>query len=218
MTYHNHAHDDRPTLDTLEPAPNAGRDDPRPTTSQLDLAALERLAVGEADALRGIYERYGTIVFGVAYRIVGDRQLAEECTQDAFLALWREASRFDPGRARLSTWLHVVTRNRAIQAVRARQARPATPFAEITTAGLSPDPAELLQDRDSSREVFEALAELPQPQLEVIRLAFFEGHAHREIADELGLPLGTVKGRIRLALDRLRDRLGQGTLEAVDSR
>lgn len=218
MTYHARAHDTTRTLDTLATTPDAVVDDPRATTSRLDLVALERLAAGDADALRGFYERYGSIVFGVAYRVLGDRQLAEECTQDAFLTLWREASRFDSGRARVSTWLYVVTRNRAIHLLRAREARPATPVAEITSAGVSPDPAELVQERDSSRVVFEALAELPHPQLEVIRLAFFEGRAHSEIADQLGLPLGTVKGRIRLALDRLRDRLGQGTLDAADLR
>lgn len=169
----------------------------------LDGAAVRRVAAGDADALRELYDRYGRVVYSFAYRIVGDAGLAEECVQDVFVTLWRRADRYDPERAKLTTWLFVVARNRAIELVRAR-ARRATPEEEIDVPGSAPDAADVVSAADTAQRLAEAMAELPEPQLEVLRLAFFDGLSHAEIAELIGIPLGTVKGRVRLALDRLR--------------
>jgi RNA polymerase sigma-70 factor (ECF subfamily) len=171
-----------------------------------DDAELVRLvAADDTDALRVLYERYGSIVFGMARRVLGDRQLAEECTQDVFVALWRGAAKYEPERARVSTWLIGITRYRAIDLVRRRAARPVDPYGEIWRGDESPDSADLAATADQARRVAAAVAELPAPQRDALMLAYFEGLSHSEIADRLEVPLGTVKGRIRLALDRLRE-------------
>jgi RNA polymerase sigma-70 factor (ECF subfamily) len=172
-----------------------------------DAGLVARLRARDADALRDAYGQHGAIVFGAALRVLGDHQLAEECTQDVFMTLWRTAETFEPGRARLSTWLYVVTRNRAIALDRRRRARPAMP-----DAATAPDPAELAEEGDETRRVAEALADLPEEQLQVMTLAYFGSLTQEEIATRLGIPLGTVKSRARLALDRLRTRLGPVTL------
>ena len=171
-----------------------------------DVELVRRVSGRDQDALRALYDRYGAMVHGMAYRILGDRQLAEDCAQEVFVSLWRGAGRFDPARARLTTWLFTITRNTAIDMVRRRSSRRAEPLPDDwQAADESPGTAELVAAAESSERVASALGELPQPQLEALSLAYFEGLSHAEIAERLGLPLGTVKGRIRLALDRLRD-------------
>jgi len=171
---------------------------------QDDVALVARVAAGDNDALRELYDRFGSIVFGMAMRVVGDRQAAEECTQDTLLSVWRGAKGYDPRRAAVSTWMITIARNRAVDLVRRRAARPSDPVAEIERSDESPDVADVVAAADTSLRVATALAELPHPQREVIVLAYFHGLSHNEIAERLGLPLGTVKGRARLALDRLR--------------
>jgi RNA polymerase sigma-70 factor (ECF subfamily) len=150
-----------------------------------------------------LYERYGRIVNSLAYRVTGDRGHAEECTQDVFVALWRRAADYDPSRAGLSTWLMTVARNRAIELVRRRQRRP-EPVSEIDVPGSAPDSAELVAAADEAHRLAVAMSSLPPDQLEVLVLGYFDGLSHAEIAGVIGIPLGTVKGRMRLALDRLR--------------
>lgn len=168
-----------------------------------DAPIVARVADGDAEALRLLYERYGTLVYSFAFKITNDAGLAEEATQDVFVALWRRAGSYDPSRAKLSTWLLTVTRNRAIELVRQRQRRPEA-HADIELEGQAPDPAALVVDADVAQRLAEAMAELPDEQLEVLRLAYFAGLSQSEIASVIGIPLGTVKGRMRLALDRLR--------------
>jgi RNA polymerase sigma-70 factor (ECF subfamily) len=165
---------------------------------------VQRIGEGDTEALRTLYERYGTIVFGMALRLVGDRQAAEECTQDAFVAVWRNARSYEPERAAVSTWMISIARNRAVDLVRRRQARPFEPRAEIEQGDQSPDVAELVSAAETSGRIASAMAELPDSQRDVLILAYFHGLSHSEIAGRLNVPLGTVKGRIRLALDRLR--------------
>jgi RNA polymerase sigma-70 factor (ECF subfamily) len=168
-----------------------------------DATAVARVAEGDKDALRELYDRYGRIVYGMTYRLTRDVQLAEEATQDTFVAVWRRAASFDPGRAKLSTWLFVIARNRAIELIRARTRVP-EPQESVEPAGQEPDPADLATLADEAERIAEVLAELPENQLEVIQLAFFDGLSHGEIAERLDQPLGTVKSRIRLGLSRLR--------------
>jgi RNA polymerase sigma-70 factor, ECF subfamily len=185
----------------LTAPPLAAAADP---VSGRDAADVARLAAGDVDALRDLYERYGAIAFGFALRVVRDHGLAEECVQDAFVALWRNAGRFDPDRAKLTTWLLTVVRNRAVELLRARAARPTDLRPEVDGDGVDAGAADAAVEAERAQLVAEALATLPEPQLAVVRLSYFDGLSHGEIATRLGLPLGTVKGRLRLALDRLR--------------
>jgi len=171
--------------------------------ASLDAAAVARVAGGDAVALRELYDRYGKVVYSFAYRLTGDATLAEECVQDVFVALWRRAADFDPNRARLTTWLFVVARNRAVDLGRQKARRPELRDG-LEPAGSAPDPADLAAEQDEAQRVAEAMAELPEEQLAVLRLAYFDGLSHAEIAALIDIPLGTVKGRVRLALKRLR--------------
>lgn len=182
-------------------------DGARVSTHAEDLALVRRVAAGDADALRLLYERFGRIVYAFAYRFVRDPGLAEECTQDVFLALWRRAAGFDPSRAKLSTWLLAVTRNRAIELGRQRSRRPAPAGDAADEAEHdehAPDPSAVAIEVDRAERVALALSELPAEQREVVVLAYFDQLSHTEIAELIGIPLGTVKGRMRLALERLR--------------
>jgi RNA polymerase sigma-70 factor (ECF subfamily) len=176
---------------------------PSPDSGALDATAVSRVVVGDSEALRELYDRYGRMTYAIAYRVLGDDHTAEECVQDVFVELWRHASRYDPRRGRVSTWLCTITRNRAIDAARARERR-AIPSENVEPSGYAADTAELVTRADEAVRVAEAMASLPPVQLEVVQLAHFEGFTQSEIAQRLGIPLGTVKSRMRGALDRLR--------------
>lgn len=177
--------------------------DPGGEAAALDAALVRAVADGDREAFRALYDRYGRMVLAIAFRVVNDKHLAEECVQDVFVELWRHARRFDPSRARASTWLYAIARNRALDAVRSRGRRP-VPQAEVEPTGSSADTVELVAAADEAVHVAEVMATLNPAQLEVVQLAYFDGLSHGEIATRLGLPLGTVKSRLRLALDRLR--------------
>ena len=182
---------------------DATESDPEDAAARLDSALLARVVTGDGEAFRALYDRHGRMVHSVAFRILQDQQLAEECVQDVFVELWRSARRFDPTRARPSTWLYAIARNRAIDALRRRARRP-VPQADIERAGSSPDTVDLVGAADEAIRVAEAMATLQPAQLEVVQLVYFDGLSHSEVAAKLGLPLGTVKSRLRLAIDRLR--------------
>lgn len=179
---------------------------------EADAAVVARVADGDHDALRLLYDRYGRIVYGMTYRLTKDAQLAEEATQDTFVTLWRRADRYDPERAKLTTWLFVIARNRAIELVRARTRAP-EPREGVSPTGEEADAAELVALADDAERIAQAMAELPESQLEVIRMAYFDGLSHAEISERLAQPLGTVKSRIRLGLNRLRALLELPELE-----
>lgn len=169
-----------------------------------DAALISAMAAGDQQALSRLYERYGRMLHAIAVRITGDRQAAEECTQDAFMSAWRWASSFDPGRSRASTWLCAIARNRALDAARAQARRP-VPHENVEPDGRAPDTADLVQDADAAVQVAEAMAKLPPAQYDVLQLAYFDGLSQSQIAERLDLPLGTVKSRMRLAMGRMRD-------------
>jgi RNA polymerase sigma-70 factor (ECF subfamily) len=176
---------------------------PPPQAAWLDDAdAMAAVAAGDQHALKHLYERYGRLAHSIAYRISGDRATAEECTQDAFVALWRQAERFDPTRGQGSTWLFAIARNLALSAV--RRQRATIELDQSREAAPTAEPDELVASADAAAQLAGALANLPEPQLAVLQLAYFEGLSQSEIATRLGLPLGTIKGRVRLALERLR--------------
>jgi RNA polymerase sigma-70 factor, ECF subfamily len=174
-----------------------------------DAADARRLADGDEDALRELYRRYGAIVHGLCLRQLGDRGLAEECTQDVFASIWRRAGDYDPGRGRLSTWLFAIARNRIIDAARRRAHRPGPGAMADAPEIASGDPGpEIEVERvEAAERMARAMASLPEAQLEVVQMAYFQGLTQTEIAERTGMPLGTIKGRLRLAMNRMREAL-----------
>lgn len=164
----------------------------------------------DADALSLLYDRYHRLVFSVAIHIVGDEATAEDITLDTFTRVWERADSYDPAQASFSTWLTSIARNRAIDIVRRRSARPAISdldwsdvSASLTAGGPTPEES---TSRSLRRErIRAAVEELPDNQRQALILAFFGGYTHREIAEKLDEPLGTVKTRIRLAMLKLKE-------------
>ena len=161
-----------------------------------------------------LYDRHGGAAYSLAYRIVGDRAVAEEVTQEAFLSAWRSGARYDRARGSVRTWLLGVVRNRAIDAIRRDAARAPALSLDADTQVREPAASELTDveavRREAAREVRGALAQLPDEQLKVVQLAYFGGLSQSEIAEALGMPLGTVKGRMRLAMEKMRAKLAEG--------
>jgi RNA polymerase sigma-70 factor, ECF subfamily len=161
-----------------------------------------------------LYDRHGGAAYSLAHRIVGDPGAAEDVTQEAFLSIWRSGARFDPARGSVRSWTLGVVRNRSIDALR-RQAGKAPKLDFDDDAALADQPAGELTDseairRETARRVRGAMRELPEEQSEVIGLAYFGGFTHSEIAQMLSMPLGTVKGRMRLGLEKIRLSLAEG--------
>jgi RNA polymerase sigma-70 factor, ECF subfamily len=161
-----------------------------------------------------LYDRHGGAAYSLAHRIVGDAQGAEDVTQEAFLSIWRSGARFDPARGSVRSWTLGVVRNRSIDALR-RQSGRAPKLDLDDDAALAAQPAGELTDaevirRDTATRVRGALRDLPEEQSEAIGLAYFGGFTHSEIAQILSMPLGTVKGRMRLGLEKIRLSLAEG--------
>jgi RNA polymerase sigma-70 factor (ECF subfamily) len=169
---------------------------------------------GDADAFAVLYDRHGGAAYSLAYRIVGDSAVAEDVTQEAFLSVWRSGARFDAARGSVRSWTLGIVRNRSIDALR-RLSGSAPKLNLDDEAALEAEPAPELTDseairRETARNLRGALRELPEEQSEVIGLAYFGGFTHSEIAEMLGMPLGTVKGRMRLGLVKIRTTLAEG--------
>jgi RNA polymerase sigma-70 factor (ECF subfamily) len=167
---------------------------------------------GDARAFEALYDRHGSVAFSLAYRIAGNRAQAEDIVQEAFLSVWRSSVRYQPERGNLRSWLLSVVHNRAIDALRRSmaQARHQVDAEGIEERKAAPEltDVEALR-RDEAQAVRAAMERLPADQLRVLELAYFGGFTHLQIAEMLGEPLGTVKGRMRLALDKMRDGLGE---------
>ena len=157
--------------------------------------------------MAALYDRYSSIVYATALRILGDTAAAEDVLQEIFMQLWREPSAFDGSRGSLGAWLGVISRHRAIDVLRKR--RPQTDLEEVVIAG-SHDLRKTTEQNLVVEKVRGALAEMFPEQRRCMEMAFFEGLTHAEIAAKTGEPLGTVKTRIRSALLQLRKRLAPG--------
>jgi RNA polymerase sigma-70 factor (ECF subfamily) len=172
-------------------------------------------------AFEVLYDRHGGAAFSLAYRIVGDRSLAEDTSQEAFLSIWRSKARFDRARGSVRSWVLSVVRNRAIDALR-RGGANAPKLDQDDDAALEVrESAERTENealrRETSSELRGALNALPEEQSKVIELAYFGGFSHREIAEMVGQPLGTVKGRMRLGLEKIRAEIAEAiTPEAAE--
>src|SRR4051812_11065922 len=178
-------------------------------TDDADRAVLALVTAGQLDAFQELYDRYRVMAYSIALRITSDASLAEDVVQDAFLGVWRNASRYVEGRGSVKTWVLAIVHHRAVDAVRRR--RPTTelperedvPPPQLTVPDIWPDVAAEL-DR---AEIAAALATLSPAQREAIELAYWGGLTQQEIAERTGAPLGTVKSRVRLGLLALRGAL-----------
>lgn len=148
-----------------------------------------------------LYDRYSSVIYGVALRVLGDTGAAEDVLQEIFMQLWRNPGAFDASRGNLAPWLAVIARNRAVDVVRKR--RPQTEL-EDTTLSVIPDMAADADRGRTTEKVRAALKDMPGPQRSALEMAYFEGYSHSEISAKTGEPLGTVKTRIRNGLISLR--------------
>jgi RNA polymerase sigma factor (sigma-70 family) len=172
-----------------------------------DEAIVALVARSDESALAELYDRFGRVAYGLALRIVRDEKLAEDAVQEGFLAAWRNADRFMPERAKASTWLLTLVHRRAVDLVRRENRRRAdalTEGVEPVSAGSVEDDAWLRFERE---RVQAALRKLPDQQREALELAYYGGFSQSELAERLGLPVGTIKSRMFTGLARLRELL-----------
>ena len=168
-----------------------------------DSRLIVRIRAGEQGAMSELYDRYSSVVYGVALRVLQDAAAAEDVLQDIFLQLWRKPEAFDSSRGSLGAWLAVIARHRSID--RLRQRRPETDIEEVMIAGGT----DLRDETERSlviEKVRQALGEMNEDQRKALELAYFQGLTHTEIAERTGEPLGTIKTRIRSGLQLLRAR------------
>lgn len=180
------------------------------TLPQLDDTDLiDLISQGNETALGELYDRYNRLIFSVALSVVGRQEEAEEITLDVFTRVWEKANTYRSERAKVYTWLTRLARNRAIDVLRRENVRPmkySTSWADVwpEPQANSDPPETAVQLTLQKRRVRQAIISLPETQKEVLALAYFKGYSHSEIAEALDLPLGTVKGRIRGGMQKLR--------------
>jgi len=171
---------------------------------------LERVQRGDRGAFSELYDALAPLVFGAVKRVLRDPAMSEEVAQEVFVEIWKTADRFDASRASASTWAVTMARRRAVDRVRHEQSqRNRIDSLRQQPADTVTDPAAAVVSSLDTKRVEAALGQLPEDQREVITLAFLEGLPHAAIAERLGLPLGTVKGRARGGLRRLRSLIGE---------
>jgi RNA polymerase sigma-70 factor (ECF subfamily) len=180
-----------------------------------DEMLVARLCERDTEAFTLLYDRHNRLAFGLAYRMLEDPSLAEDVVQEAFLSVWRQAASFQAEKSAARTWLLSIVHHRAIDRIRRVTSR------EVSETALGGAPERADESTDVEREVHlsveaeqvhEALGSLPPDQQEAIRLAYFKGLSHSEIAEHLQVPIGTIKGRLRLGLHKMRAALGPGGL------
>ncbi len=173
-----------------------------------DEALVALVARGDESALAELYDRVGRVAYGLAFRVLRDDRLAEDAVQEAFLGVWRTAAGFRAERAKASTWILTLVHRRAVDLVRREERRRADPLDDETrdaaTTGSAEDTAWLGFERE---RVQGALRQLPDAQREAIELAYYGGYSQSELAERLGMPLGTIKSRMFAGLARLRELL-----------
>lgn len=168
---------------------------------------MGRVREGDARAFEVIFDRHADVAFSLAYRMCGRRALAEDVVQDAFLSLWRSGARYDRTRGSVRSWVLGVVHNRAIDLFRRESTRTGNDVSDeqaVERLASGESTEREVQRRDDAAQVQAALSELPAEQRQVIQLAYYGGFSHSEISAMLDLPAGTVKGRMRLGLTKLR--------------
>ena len=170
-------------------------------TGPNDAALVASIRSGNQDAMAQLYDRYSSVVYAVALRVLGDAAAAEDVLQEIFMQLWRNPGSFDASRGDLAPWLAVIARNRAVDVLRKR--RPQTELNE-TVVSVEPDLAGEADRARAAEKIRATLREMPNAQRSALEMAYFEGYSHSEIAAKTGEPLGTIKTRIRAGLMLLR--------------
>jgi len=184
-----------------------------------DQALMSRMAAGDRAAAGDLYDRYGRQVYALALRMLQDGSAAEDVTQDVFLKVWRNAARYEPQRGRVATWILHMAYTTAVDLLRLRRRASPSRFEELPDQpDLSADPAADAETAVLGSQVREALMRLPPEQRQALEMAYFGAMTHQEIAGHLAIPLGTVKGRLRLGLEALRQFLLQPRRKEVDAR
>ena len=179
-----------------------------------DEALVALVARADEGALAELYDRVGRVAYGLAFRVLRDDRLAEDAVQEAFLGVWRTAAGFRAERAKASTWILTLVHRRAVDLVRREERRRADPLDEETRdAGASPSAEDAAWLGFERERVQGALKQLPDTQREAIELAYYGGYSQSELAERLGLPLGTIKSRMFSGLARLRELLGDDAEE-----
>lgn len=179
-----------------------------------DVAILARIVERDERAVEELYARYSGPLYSLAYQVTGAERFAQDVVQEVFVAVWREAGRFDPARGAVASWLFSLARHKAIDLVR-REAniRKRTADVDLEFHEADDDVDREVWTRIQRDRVREAIEELTPAQREALEMAFFQGLTHVEVSERLGIPLGTAKTRIRSALLRLRDLLGDSVSE-----
>ena len=168
---------------------------------------------GDVDAFEAVYDRHGSAAFSVAYRMAGNRNVAEDITQEAFLSIWRSRERYTPERGSVRAWVLGIVHHRSIDALRRHTVHASRRASAegIEEREEAPERTDVeAARREEARSVQAALQELPKDQSRVIELAYFGGFTHTQIAEMLEMPIGTVKGRMRLGLEKMRRSLAEG--------
>lgn len=182
----------------------------RESRAASDLALLERMRDGDEDALATLYDGWSDRVHALAMHLLRDARDAEDIVEETFWQAWRGAARYDVSRGKVGAWLLTICRSRALDRLRVRRRRPEDLSLDDAPAPAAPQPdaMDAMVTSETGRIVRAALAELPAEQRQALELAYFSGLSQSEIADRTGQPLGTVKTRVRLALVKLREKLG----------
>jgi RNA polymerase sigma-70 factor (ECF subfamily) len=167
----------------------------------------DRVVAGDDSALREVYDQYASFVYGIAVRVIGDPRAAEDVSQDVFVGFWERPAAFDPRRGSLRTWLGTLTHRRAVDHVRREEARRRRAERDAGRAVAAPDVEEMATALLTAERVRAALDVLPEEQRQAVHLAYFGGKTYRQVAETLGIPEGTAKSRLRLALRRIADTL-----------
>jgi RNA polymerase sigma-70 factor, ECF subfamily len=181
--------------------------------SLADEEVMQLVQDGNPRAFELLYDRHGGAAFSLAYRMVGDRVTAEDISQEAFLSIWRSRLRYRADRGSVRAWVLGIVHHRAIDALRRNlvHERRRSSVEEIEDRQEAPERTDAeVARREEARHVRSALDALPEEQCKVIELAYFGGFSHTQIADMLGMPIGTVKGRMRLGLEKMRRQLVKG--------
>lgn len=217
-SYVDHVDDLRSPFATTDPSCENRHVSSRRSQRRFARLADEDLIVaatsGDEAAFEVLYERHSRVAWSLAMRMLSDAESAEDVVQDAFLAVWRGSATYLPGKGSVRTWVLSVVHHRAVDRLRQglaiRRRQEALETAALVTQNVTPDTSELALQRVAAGQVTSALDDVPPEQREVIRLAYFGGYSTEEIAQMLAVPLGTVKSRMRLGLERVRTNIGAG--------
>ena len=178
------------------------------TAEPSDELLVARLTERDSDAFAALYDRHSRIAFGLAYRLLNDASAAEDVVQEAFLSLWRQAETFQQGRSSARTWLLSIVHHRAVDRLRRKDSHEIGDGDALVQLAEREDPQASVEAQVAStleaRQIRRALEDLPPEQRQAIELAYFGGLSHSEIARQLSVPSGTVKGRLRIGLQKLR--------------